>query len=146
MQDITRIFESYCNDNGIGYHYGDRVSLNLLRDKKTPANKPYFLHNKNTRNFLTGSFGSRGVNFVGDFFLVVRSSLDMPYFKEVNDRRGDNVNKYERNIEPLLDLVEKFLKSSYCADLTINSFSAVDAVNILDTNFDGLYINYSINV
>lgn len=146
MDDIVRIFEAYFTAKDIIYHYGQKANLNLLAYATDFRDlQPYFLHNKNKRITNFSRYGGvKGYTFTGDAFLVVKSSPDMPYYKEKTDFR--NVNKYETNIEPLLEFFNNFTKSNYCSDLEIKEWSAIDVIDLLDVNFDGLYITYSITI
>ena len=146
MKDIVRILEEYFTSKEVIYHYGQKANLNLLGSKTDFRDlQPYFLHNKNKRITNFGRYGSvTGHTFTGDAFLVVKSSPDMPYYKEKTDFRA--VNKYETNIEPLLELFYGFAASTYCADLEVRQWNADDVVDLLDVNFDGLYITYTITI
>lgn len=152
MKDIVRILEYYFVSNGVIYHYGQKANLNLLSsDTDFRDMQPYFLHNKNKRitNFSVNNRVT-GYTFTGDAFLVVKSSPDMPYYKELQDYRiddnGNHVNKYETNIEPLLEFFKGFAESGFCADYTFREWTAIDVVDLMDVNFDGLYITYTITV
>ena len=53
--------------------------------------------------------------FIGKFFLVVKSNLDNVYF---NEKQTDDVgSKYTVNIEPLLDIFTNIGNSFGCTDL-----------------------------
>lgn len=144
MKDITREFEAWCETKGIEYHYGQRANLNLLND--LVENQVYFLHNENRRRSnVSQTTGFRtGRSFSGNFFIVVRSDMDMPYYKEVQQENGEN--KYEKNIEPLLELIEAFENFFACSDYTINSLEVIDVTDLLDFNADGLIVTYGISI
>lgn len=140
MKDITRAFEKWCESKNISYNYGQRANLNLLNGNCVDS-KVYFLHDTNIRRINGNEFGSNGITFSGVFFLVVKSDLDQPYYKEVESTNG---NKYECNIEPLLKYVDELKQHFYCTDYTITSLEIRDVTDLLDLNTDGLLINYTI--
>ena len=143
MKDITRVFQDFCLMNNINYQYGQRHCLNLLNELK--CNQVYFLHDRNVRNKANTQDGtSERITFTGSVFLVVKSDCDKPFFKE--KMQQDKKNKYESNIEPLLELVGKFEKSFNCSDYTLSNIQITDVVDLLDFNADGLFIEYTINV
>lgn len=144
MEDITRVFEQWAQSNGIEYHYGQRANLNLLNSLEN--DKVYFLHNENRRrtNYAQMTGRRSGFSFSGNFFLVVQSDLDMPYYKEANDIRGEN--KYEKNIEPLLDLISNFEQHFACTDMSLTSLEIIDVTDLLDFNADGLLVTYGLSI
>ncbi len=62
-------------------------------------------------------------------------------------RRGEDVEngKYAKNIEPLLQEVEGLENLIDCSDLERNTWDILDVINVLDVNFDGLLITYSLS-
>lgn len=143
MKDFTRILQDYCNANNISYHYGNRQSLNLLQSD-TDVGKIYLFHDAtslrrgqwNTTNTKIESY-----LFIGKFFLIVKSTMDMPYFNE--KQLNDDTSKYTINIEPLLDIYELIGNHFGCTDVEITQWESQDVVNIFDKNTDGLMITYT---
>lgn len=144
MKDITRVFEQWSEAQGFQYEYGQNANLNLLNSLE--ENKVYFLHNENRRRPRTSQttgFGT-GYSFSGNFFLVVQSDLDMPYYKEMQQDNCEN--KYEKNIEPLLKFIDDFVNFFACSEYTINSLEVIDITDLLDFNADGLVVTYAISI
>lgn len=142
MKDFTRILQEYCNSNSISYHYGRRANLNLL-NSDIDAGKVYMLHEASPRKAVFNSTKTfvEKYQFTGKFFLLVKSTVDMPYFNEKQD--NDSESKYTTNIEPLLNMFETIGNSFGCTDLEIDQWEAIDVVNVLDVNKDGILVTYS---
>lgn len=144
MQDITRFFEKWCESKGLEYHYGQKQNLNLLNELEPDV--IYFLHNENRRKTVTNQkFGNvTGRTFEGNFFIVVESDFDMPFYKEKMQDNGEN--KYEKNIEPLLKYIDDFESMFFCSDLNLVSLETIDITDLLDFNADGLFVSYVISI
>jgi len=143
MIDFVRVLEQYCVSKGIEHHYGRQANLNLLKSDLL-LGKIYCLQEQVKRRPEMNLTGTRPQAYVfsGLMFLLKKSTLDMPYYKEVG---GDGSNsKYVLNIEPLLTEADLMLKALTCLDLEILLFESDDVVNVLNTNNDGVLINYQI--
>lgn len=143
MKDFTRTLQEYCTANSISYHYGRKANLNLLQSDLDEG-KVYMLHeasprrsNLNTTKTLIESF-----TFVGKFFLMVKSNIDMPYFNE--KQADDSTSKYTTNIEPLLNTFQDIGNSFGCTDFEIEQWEAIDVVNVFDANRDGILVTYTV--
>ena len=145
MQDFVRILQEYCVNAGIEYHYGRKANLNLLK-ANLDNDKIYCLHEPSPRKAEMNSNSTRVASYVynGMFFLVKQSTMDMPYFSEMNNNESNS--KYVKNIAPLLGAYEAMANKFGCQGFDIMQFDCIDVVNVLDTNKDGLLITYSIRV
>lgn len=143
MQDFVRILQVHCLNANIEYHYGRKANLNLLK-ANLDNEKIYCLHEPSPRKAEMNSNSTRVASYVytGMFFLVKQSTMDMPYFTEMNNNETDS--KYVQNIEPLLSAFENMANKFGCMGLDILQFDCIDVVNVLDTNKDGLLVTYSI--
>jgi hypothetical protein len=145
MTDFVRILQTYCNGKNIEYHYGRKANLNLL--KATLDNtKVYCLHEPSPRKAKMNTTNTKVDKylFTGMFFLVKQSTLDMPYFTEMNN--SETRSKYVLNIEPLLAVYETMINNFACQDIDIIAFDSIDVVNVLDTNKDGLLVTYAVEI
>ena len=142
MKDFTRVLQEYCVANDISYHYGRRANLNLLQSDLL-ADKVYLLHEASPRRANYNSTGTsiEKFTFIGKFFLMVKSTVDMPYFNEKQD--DDSISKYTLNIEPLLDLFESMGNDFGCSDFEISQWETIDAINVFDANKDGIIVTYT---
>lgn len=143
MRDFTRILQDYCNDNNISYHYGRMSNLNLLRSDLIDG-QIYLLHEASPRRAIMNTTNTQidRFEFVGKFFLVVKSNLDQHYF---NEKQGNEPeSKYTANIEPLLNLFTGLGNYFGCTDLEINQWECIDVVNVLDVNKDGVLVTYNV--
>lgn len=75
------------------------------------------------------------MNYTGTLMLVVSSEFDQDY-----------LTKYVENIKPLIDGAGKELLDSLAChpDYSINQWSSLEVINILDYGFDGLLITYNV--
>jgi hypothetical protein len=147
MTDFVRILQAYAINMGWIYSYGRKSNLNLLAAKTVLENeKVYLLHEPSPRKpekNATGT-GIKSILFTGNFFLMVKSENDMPYFNEVNNDEARS--KYVLYIEPLLELYMQMMRSFMCDDMEVLVFEAIDVVNIFDENRDGILITYQIRI
>lgn len=143
MKDFTRTLQGYCVANDISYHYGRKASLNLLQSD-TLEDKIYMLHEASPRraNMNTTKTNIESFTFIGKFFLMVKSTIDMPYFNE--KQVNDSTSKYTTNIEPLLNLFQSIGNSFGCTDFEVEQWEAIDVVNVFDANKDGILVTYTV--
>lgn len=143
MKDFTRTLQEYCNANGISYHYGRKASLNLLTTDQL-EDKVYLLHEASPRraNMNTTKTRIESFTFIGKFFLMVKSTIDMPYFNEKQE--GDSNSKYTNNIEPLLNMFQDIGNSFGCTDFEVEQWESIDVVNVFDANRDGVLVTYTV--
>ena len=143
MKDFVRILQDYCTKKNMHYSYGRKSNLNLLKSDSF-ADKIYCLHEPSPRKTEMSSSKTRVASYLssGMFFLVKKSTLDMPYLNEMDN--DEESSKYVLNIEPLLIEFKKMANAFGCSDLELIQFDAIDLVNVLDTNKDGLLISYTI--
>jgi hypothetical protein len=147
MTDFVRTLQDYATSKGWHYSYGRKSNLNLLSARTKLANdKIYLLHEASPRRPEKNKTGTAmgSILFTGHFFLVVKSTMDMPY---LNEKGNDEANsKYVKNIEPLLTLWQGMFNYLIgCeGELDILLFEAIDAVNILDENRDGILVSYQV--
>jgi hypothetical protein len=73
--------------------------------------------------------------FNSSFMLIKMSDLDEVY-----------PNKYEKNIKPLLLLLESFEDLVDCSDYQIINWSVIDAIDVLDGNMDGVIVTFSLKI
>lgn len=143
MIDFVRILQNYCISKNIAYHYGRKSNLNLLKSD-TLEDKIYCLHEASPRKTEMNKNKTRVSSYLfsGMFFLVKKSTMDMPYLNEVGN--DEAVSKYNLNIEPLLNEFNAMANYFGCTDMEVLQFEAIDVVNVLDTNKDGILITYQI--
>lgn len=108
-------------------------------------NKIYFMLDpvQRTSNMNTTRTATTSYTYSGKFLLVVKSSLDQPYFKEVGGEAG---SKYVANIEPLIAMFDSINKIIACSGHDVLEWSNVDATDALDANMDGLACSFRITV
>jgi hypothetical protein len=143
MKDFVRILQAYCDSKGFEYKHGRRANLNLLKSD-LDIDKVYCLHEPSPRKteMNINKTAVASYLFSGMFFLVKKSNKDMPYLNEMGN--SEDISKYKLNIEPLLSEFKAMANYFGCSDMELLQFDAIDAVDVLDTNNDGLLISYSI--
>lgn len=140
--DIVRKFESICDLNGVSFHYGSESHLNLL-DGDFDDDKVYLLLFPVRRDTtqIVSSISIQGISYTGRFLLLVGSDYSNHYFNENN--ADSSTSKYTVNIEPLLDFCYAIPNIFMCDDYEVTRYSCEEAINILDCNKDGLWINFN---
>ena len=143
MKDFVRILQEYCVLKSIHYSYGRKSNLNLLKSDKL-LDKIYCLHEPSSRKTEMTTTGTKVKSYLfsGSFFLLKKSTIDMPYLNEVGNDEARS--KYNLNIEPLLSDFKSMANFFGCSKLDLLLFDCIDVVNVLDTNKDGLLITYQI--
>ena len=135
MTDLVGIFESYSDSLGWQFTYGNAANNNLLQtDLET--NNIYFMLDPLTRVKNKSEYGGLiDTTFSSSFMLIKMSDLDEVY-----------PNKYEKNIKPLLLLLESFEDLVDCSDYQIINWSVIDAIDVLDGNMDGVIVTFSLKI
>lgn len=83
---------------------------------------------------VTRSPHDTGITYSGNFMVLTNSDLDAESYDE----------KFETYIRPLIDLVLVKLKNKLKCTYDINRFSAIEVINVLDLNGDGLSVQYEL--
>jgi hypothetical protein len=145
MQDFVRILKEYCDENDLIYQLGRKANLNLLKSN-IDNELIYLLHEPSPRKIEMNSNSTRVANYIfsGMFFLVKQSTLDMPYFTEMDN--DETNSKYALNIEPLLSVYEQIANAFGCYGFDVLQWECIDVVNVFDTNKDGLLVTYSVKI
>lgn len=167
--DIVDIFENHANTLGYRFSYGNRANQNLLQSDGLNENTVYMLLDPVRRTRLFSEFGGTGNRtYNGQFLLLVKSNLDNTYH---NQSEGEEqftnrmmssggvvrpntcstfkefLSKYRKNIYPLLEEDLTALENLInCSEYNIESWEMIDAVNIMDVNYDGLVVTFTISV
>lgn len=143
MVDLVGILEAHAAALGWEFSYGNAANKNLISSDKI-ADKVYLLMDPVTRLRPSSENGAEGVKtFTGSFMLLVKSNLDNVYHNQKG--KDKTQGKYEKNILPLLSALESLENLIDCSDLQRDTWTAIDTVNSLDANFDGLVVTYSLS-
>lgn len=144
MLDLIDTFEAYCVTLGLEFSYGTQANRNLLQNDKE-IDKIYFLLDPVTEVTVGSEFGGDGEKtFSGSFLLVVQSSLDMVHHNQKGVVKTEG--KYLKNIKPLKTILNSFRSKVDCSDLEITNWSAIDVINVLDANMDGLTVQFGLKL
>ena len=137
--------EEFCKRNNHSFHVGNRQILNMLeRPDDYKCDQIYIMVERFVDTPLySPTLGNRTQTaFSGEMFIVVKSDMDMPYYKEVDS--VECKNKLDHNILPLYKVRDSLENFFICDDAEIREFQTTSVTNILDANFDGLYIRFNI--
>ena len=120
--------------NGWGYLYGTQAYQNLIDSDDTNVQMivdPITIEsNFNDSGAVESSLES------GTFYLVLSSELD----------EGDYETRYEKYIEPLRSSLKIVTDVLQCNDnVTQKAWKTVEVINMLDNNYDGIMVTYSVN-
>lgn len=142
MDDLVRILQTYCGANNISFHYGSEAHLNLL-DGDLDNDKVYLLLFPVKRKTIqsVNSLTVQGRRFTGRYMLLKGSDYANHYFNE--NEKDEVTSKYTLNIEPLLNLNDSIVSGLMCAGLEIDNHECDDAVNVLDSNKDGVWCSFN---
>lgn len=130
------------NELSFDFHYGRRDFNNL-----TDAND----ENDQTIYFFMDPVESDDTNpneisHQGRFMLLKKSSVDEEYDAQSKVRSLDD-GKWRKYIKPLRKIYQDTLKDAIECDgtLSIERSRVVDVINLFDTNYDGILVNFTIN-
>ena len=142
MTALVEILQSYATTYGWYFSYGNASNRNLL-SSDTTVGKIYLLLDPVRRSIANSEFGGLGeATYSGSFMLLIKSDRDQQYHNQKDQLAS--TGKYEKNIKPMLDLLNTFNEDIACDDLQVNTWDIIDLVDVLDVNMDGLLVTYSI--
>ena len=142
MTDLVEILQAHCTTLNWEFSYGNRANQNLIDNEKA-SSTIYLLLDPLTRLIASSEFGGDGATeFSSSFMLLVQSDLDNVVYNQNGNDKAEG--KYELNIKPLLTQLESLKSLIDCSDYEIQSWSVVDAIDVLDANTDGLVVTFKI--
>jgi len=142
MIDLPNIFKDLAEANGFKFDYGTKAMLNLLRSNKTSTDIYFLLSSPLTWGEQQTEYSARPT-VKGNFMLVVKSNLDNVIYRSKDQDEAST--KYNKNVEPLLLKLQDFrTKLGFCSDFKVNYWKAIDGYNLLDTNTDGLIVDFEL--
>lgn len=165
MTDLVDYIEIKSNEFGWKFSYGNTANQNLIQSELN-TEEIYLLLDPVNRQKQFSEFGATtSINFSGRFVLLVQSDLDNTYHNQDEEQRFLNrvlglsggftvdnecievpvkLGKYTKNIKPLLTEIEKLEGEINCSDYNLVRWRVLDAINLFDTNLDGIIVEYSI--
>lgn len=135
---MYEILEQICIDNNWEFTYG-RADYQNLFDEDPVANKPYvFLDPVQTDEVFDEYNEVISTQYSGNFMLLMSSDID----------EEDYSYKYQQYIKPLITGALFRIKQAFkCnSNITIESWGAVEIINMFDWNSDGIVVTYLITV
>lgn len=141
MTQLNDRLDAICSSLGYTYHLAPQEFANLIdtrKDKDKPFNErmKYLLLFYADQDDIINDFGaSEGATFTGQMVFAVSSSISDPSYKK----------KYDDNIAPMYAENEKLRDAiNGCDGWVVKAWKAVQVVNKMDTNLDGLLISFKI--
>ena len=137
---VERVKE-ICKSLGINYKGGDDFWLNISdypvdEDKPFEERNKYLFFRPYKEDDIINSMGAiEGQSIKASVVLAVRS--------KISDSDWDY--KYDRHIEPLKAIVNKFINSfGNCDNYLVKSVSKEIVTDMYDTNMDGWLVNFTL--
>jgi hypothetical protein len=165
MTDLVSLLERYATEEDIYFSYGNRANNNLLQSD-LDADRIYLLLDPLRRLKRFSEYGgTREIVFNSSFFLVKKSTIDQVYYNpNENSRFVSSITsmpsgfitdqpcfnytqgKYAQHIKPLLEqIIEKIEGKINCSEYEILNWEILDAINVFDTNLDGLLVTFQLS-
>lgn len=166
MTDLVESLRLFTQELTWEFYYGNKVNQNLLQgmtkegrvitraekmkgaqlvdeecqEVEEYTNRIYFLLDPITRNKSFSEFGGTGaVTFTGAFLLATESTLDKTY--------DGSDGKYKTKILPILKTqLTKLEDKINCSAYEIKNWEVVDAIDVLDINFDGVLVTFNLQI
>lgn len=135
--DIQRYLDNYFKSKDMPFIVGTKGIQNLFRNSDVlQSQKVHFFCDPILRKPTINKFGNQSKIVASTTFcLAVTSTMDMPYFNELNTDNAET--KFILNIEPLIAVLNGIAKDISCDGYDV-TFDYVDVTDVKDVNFDGL--------
>lgn len=149
MTDIVEILREIV-ETGLGWEftYGRKDFQNLEPAESEDDPKTYFFLDPVSRDPIYSTSGTfTGVSDYEGFFMILsKSQMDEVYDNQQETDADDG--KYRKYINPKIQLLYgDFGKKLGCVDsVQIIRMKGTDVINMFDTNFDGLLVNFKFKV
>lgn len=143
MIDVVQLFADQATALGLDFDFGTRAMTNLLASDSVSDRVYLRLESPIRWSRELDTFGAGKAQASGRFLLVVKSDLDNVVYQQKGKAAADG--KYVKNVLPLLTHADGLLTGLIgCSDIEVTSWSAIDGYNMLDTNTDGLIVEFSL--
>lgn len=142
MIDVVTLFKDWAESLGFKFDYGDKAMLNLLRSNKVSSDIYFLLSSPIKWSSGESTYGDGDKIASGNFLFVVKSNLDGVIYRQKG--MDENTTKYVKNVVPLMAELKKFKDLIICSDYQIDLWKPIDGYNMLDTNTDGLVVDFTI--
>lgn len=143
MIDVVTLFNDAADTLGFDFDFGTKAMTNLLASNSVSDTVYLRLESpvRWSRDIETYGIGTASAS--GRFLLVVKSNLDNVMYKQKGKNKA--VTKYVKNVLPLLEATDNLLKEIInCSEIEVTTWSMTDGYNMLDSNTDGLIVEFSL--
>jgi len=134
--DISDVFEAFATSKGWGYEYARRDYQNMIdaTDFVADAIEGYGVgETMMIVDPVIRVSEKQGISYRGSFMVLTKSDLD-----------DDYTSRKTKYIDPLLDILLKEMRSKLICDYDVNQWEAIELINMLDWNADGLLITFNL--
>lgn len=127
-------FKDAATTNGWAFEYGRSDYQNLYNEEVSGGTVHLFV-DPITIDSRFSDAGNESQTYSGKFMMLLSSDVDEHY-----------EDKYNDYIKPLINSSIQTLKDELiCSEMEINKFQLIEVINLLDFNFDGVLVSYSIS-
>lgn len=134
--DISDVFENYATSQSWGYEYARRDYQNLIDATNFVADAIDGYGVGETIMIVDPvrrSPHSNGITYTGSFMVLTKSDLD-----------DDYASRKTKYIDPLLEILLKNMNNKLACSFDVNQWEAIEVINMLDWNADGLLITFNL--
>lgn len=134
--DLSNHLKSYATSKNWRYEYARRDYQNLIdaTDFVADAIEGYGVGETiMIVDPIRRSSENSGISYRGSFMVLTKSDLD-----------DDYASRKTKYIDPLLDIILKEMKGFLLCNFDINQWEAIELINMLDWNADGLLVTYNL--
>lgn len=127
-------FKNIAELNGWVFEYARTDYQNLYNENISGGTIHLFVDPIITDSSFSDTGSEDKKSYSGKFMMLLSSDMDESY----ND-------KYNNYVRPLINGALQILKDDLgCSEFDINKFQVLEVINLLDFNFDGVLVNYSL--
>ena len=142
MIDVVTHFKDQAELLNFKFDFGTRAMLNFLKSNKVTTDIHLLLFSPLKWSQPPTEYMGGPKLAIGNFLFVVKSNLDKVIYRQKG--MDESETKYLTNVEPLFAELEKFKNKIVCSSYYIEKWEAIDAYNVLDTNCDGLLVDFTV--
>lgn len=134
--DLSNHLENYATSQGWRYEYARRDYQNLIdaTDFVADAIEGYGVGETiMIVDPIRRASENSSASYRGSFMVLTKSDLD-----------DDYASRKTKYIDPLLDVILKDMKGLMLCNFDINQWEAIELINMLDWNADGLMVTFNL--
>lgn len=134
-------FESIAEDLDWYFDYG-RKDYHNLYDQKDGKTFKFFLDPITEDDKISELGNTESITFEGYFMILMNSTLDKVYDAQLDSDKS--TGRYENYIKRCKEQADALKKILACNEYEIKRWKKTEVINLFDTNFDGVLVNFQI--